>query len=147
MVDSKRLIDAVASRVGMLSAAPTTCSLSGSSGPLSRPMAAGGANREGALDPETGILYIPSRTAISAMALANQPGSNLELSASLRAHDKKTGDKMAGDINTGGFVAEIELPKEQDGQPMTYMHDGKQFTAMLVSGSGTATNPVACALS
>lgn len=40
----------------------------------------------------------------------------------LRAHDKATGE----------VVAEIELPANQTGLPMTYMHEGRQFLVVAV---------------
>ena len=40
----------------------------------------------------------------------------------LRAHDKSTGE----------VVAEIELPANQTGLPMTYMHRGRQFVVVAV---------------
>ena len=49
----------------------------GTDGTLSLPYATGGANWEGsALDPETGILYIPSQTRIGLMQLVNEPESS-----------------------------------------------------------------------
>lgn len=137
MVVRKRLMYSILLSVGVLSAAPATGSEPGIRGTPGLPAAAGGANRVGvALDPETGILYIPSRTAISAMALVNGPSANPELSASLRVHDNQTGD----------LVADIELPDVQNGQPMIYMHDGKRVIAMFVSGGSAATQLVVHAL-
>jgi quinoprotein glucose dehydrogenase len=53
----------------------------GTRGLLSLPSSTGGANWEGsAIDPETGILYIPSRTQLQALALAKNPDSDLDLS-------------------------------------------------------------------
>jgi glucose dehydrogenase len=46
----------------------------GTKGTLSLPSSTGGANWEGgALDPESGILYVPSRTAVDVLALINDP--------------------------------------------------------------------------
>ena len=54
----------------------------GTRGVLTLPSATGGANWEGAaIDPETGIIYVPSRTALAVMALENDENSDLELSA------------------------------------------------------------------
>jgi glucose dehydrogenase len=54
----------------------------GTTGTLSLPSATGGANWEGsALDPETGIVYVPSRTAISVLSLAKDPNSDIAYSA------------------------------------------------------------------
>jgi glucose dehydrogenase len=53
----------------------------GTRGLLSLPSSTGGANWEGsALDPETGILYVPSRTQLQVLALAKNPDSDIELS-------------------------------------------------------------------
>ena len=53
-----------------------------------------------------------------------------------RAIDKQTGD----------IIAEIELPDNQTGLPFTYEHDGKQYLAMFIGGSGTPAELVALAL-
>jgi len=54
----------------------------GTRGTLSLPSATGGANWEGAaVDPETGILYVPSRTALAVMALENDDDSDIAYSA------------------------------------------------------------------
>ncbi len=53
----------------------------GTVGTLSLPSATGGANWEGAAyDPETGMLYIPSRTALSALSVANDEDSDVAYS-------------------------------------------------------------------
>ncbi len=53
----------------------------GTTGLLSLPSSTGGANWEGsAVDPETGILYIPSRTVLQALALGKNPDSDIDLS-------------------------------------------------------------------
>lgn len=53
----------------------------GTTGLLSLPSSTGGANWEGsALDPETGILYVPSRTQLQVLALDKNPESDLDLS-------------------------------------------------------------------
>jgi quinoprotein glucose dehydrogenase len=55
----------------------------GTRGVLTLPSSTGGANWEGAtIDPETGILYVPSRTALAVMSLAKDENSDLDLSAS-----------------------------------------------------------------
>jgi glucose dehydrogenase len=55
----------------------------GTRGTLSLPSSTGGANWEGAaMDPETGILYVPSRTALAVMSLDKDEESDLDLSAS-----------------------------------------------------------------
>src|SRR5690606_7813396 len=182
-------------------------------GTISLPGTLGGSNWEGgAYDPETGILYIPSRTEVAVLSLVpgerfstvdwiqgparnpsvdgipivappwgritamdlnkgdikwwvanadTPPGiknhpllkgvdlprtgiptrAGLLLTKSLlfagegqggnpvfRAHDKATGD----------IIAEIALPASQTGLPMTYIHNGKQYIVMAVSGNGPA---------
>ena len=53
-----------------------------------------------------------------------------------RAHDKAT----------GAVLAEIELPANQTGLPMTYMHQGRQFVVVAVGARGHAGELVALAL-
>ncbi len=53
----------------------------GTRGLLSLPSSTGGANWEGsAIDPETGILYVPSRTQLQALSLAKNPASDIDFS-------------------------------------------------------------------
>ena len=54
----------------------------------------------------------------------------------LRAHDKATGE----------VVAEIELPANQTGLPMSYMHEGRQYIVMAVGARGHPGELVALAL-
>ena len=54
----------------------------------------------------------------------------------LRAHDKSTGE----------IVAEIELPANQTGLPMTYMHEGRQFVVVAVGAPRHASELVALAV-
>ncbi|HJO12037.1 MAG TPA: PQQ-binding-like beta-propeller repeat protein [Gammaproteobacteria bacterium] len=55
----------------------------GTRGTLALPSATGGANWEGAaLDPETGILYVPSRTALAVLSVGKDPESDLDYSQS-----------------------------------------------------------------
>lgn len=193
----------------------------GTVGTLALPDAIGGANWEGsALDPETGILYIPSRTNVALLSVAKDENSDVAFSQSygvrvprikglplvkppygrITAIDMNSGEHVfqvanadtperiannpalegldipatgvatrsgllvtktllfvgegvgggptlrALDKQTGEVVAKIELPNTQTGVPMTYEHDGKQYIAMVVSGSGTAAEIVAYAL-
>ena len=53
-----------------------------------------------------------------------------------RAHDKATGE----------VLAEIELPANQTGLPMTYMHEGRQYIVMAVGARGHPGELVALAL-
>ncbi len=56
----------------------------GTMGTLSLPSATGGANWEGAaMDPETGMLYVPSRTVVSALSVANDENSDIDYSMAL----------------------------------------------------------------
>ena len=50
-------------------------------------------------------------------------------------------DKQKGEV-----LAEIDLPNNQSGLPLTYEHDGKQYKALFVSGGGQAAELVAYAL-
>ncbi len=56
----------------------------GTVGTLSLPSATGGANWEGsALDPETGILYVPSRTVVAVLSVAKDERSDVDFSMAL----------------------------------------------------------------
>lgn len=193
----------------------------GTVGTLALPSATGGANWEGAaLDPETGLLYIPSRTDVAALSVGNDPDADVEFSQAFgvrvpRVHglpivkppygritaiNMDSGDHVwqianadtpasiannpalagvtiprtgvatrsgllltktllfagegaggsnkfrAHDKKTGEIIAEFELPATQTGQPFTYEHDGKQYIAMFVSGSGNIAQLVAYTL-
>ncbi len=196
----------------------------GTRGRLGLPSSTGGSNWESsALDPETGILYVPSRTQLQVLSLAKNPDSDIDLSQAfgvrsprvqglevvkppygrITAIDMNTGDHLwmianadtperirnhalledvdvgrvgvptrsgilvtstllfqgegtggpgAGPtfraINkaTGDIIAEWELPDNQTGLPFTYEHDGKQYLAMFVGGTGKPAELVAYAL-
>jgi quinoprotein glucose dehydrogenase len=193
----------------------------GTKGTLSLPSATGGANWEGsAIDPETGMLYVPSRTVVAVLSVEKDDNSDVDYSMAfgvrvprvqglpivkppygrVTAIDMNSGDHVwmaanadtpdrianhralqgidiprtgvetrsgilltkellfvgegvgggpwlrAHDKMTGEIVAEIELPNTQTGVPMTYEHNGKQYIAMVVSGSGTPAEIVAYAL-
>ena len=49
-----------------------------------------------------------------------------EEGAMLRAYDKATGDE----------VGEVYMPARASSSPMTYMHDGKQYIVLAISGGG-----------
>jgi len=49
--------------------------------------------------------------------------------ALLRAYDKSTGEDIPGEVN---------MPAKQTGSPMSYMHNGKQYILIAVSGQGNA---------
>jgi len=53
-----------------------------------------------------------------------------------RALDKETGD----------IIATFDLPASQTGTPITYMHEGKQYIVMAISGSGVPPAIIALAL-
>ena len=54
--------------------------------------------------------------------------SSGEVGAMLRAYDKATGEE----------VGEVYMPAPVSGSPMTYMHDGKQYIVVAVSGGAHA---------
>ncbi len=205
-------------RHGPLYTPPSLVSESGTQGTLMVPGSLGGANWPGgALDPETGLLYVQSVTAPSVIALRADPeisqmryvrGGGLRLRGGggprglplfrppwgrITAIDLKSGEiawqipngeapeyvrehpalegvqvgrtgrpdrggllatrtllfagegggmyaaygsggRMfrAHDKSTGEILAEIELPANQTGLPMTYMHEGRQFIVLAV---------------
>ena len=49
--------------------------------------------------------------------------------ALLRAYDKSTGEDIAGEVN---------MPAKQTGSPMSYMHNGKQYIVIAVTGQANA---------
>jgi quinoprotein glucose dehydrogenase len=196
----------------------------GTRGLLSLPSSTGGSNWESsALDPETGILYVPSRTVLQVLSLAKNPDSDIDLSQAfgvraprvqgldivkppygrVTAIDMNSGDHLwwianadtperianhpllegvdvprtgiptragvlvtktllfvfegtggagaspifrAVDKQTGDIIAELDLPDNQTGLPMTYEHDGKQYIAVFVGGGGQPAELVAMAL-
>ncbi len=196
----------------------------GTRGLLSLPSSTGGSNWESsALDPETGIVYVPSRTQLQVLSLAKNPESDIDLSQAfgvrpprvqgldivkppygrVTAIDMNSGDHLwwianadtpdriknhallegvdlprtgiptragvlvtktllfvfegtggpgaspvfrAVNKETGDIVAEIELPDNQTGLPLTYEHDGKQYLAVYVGGSGSPARLIAMAL-
>ncbi len=197
----------------------------GTRGRLGLPSSTGGANWESsALDPETGILYVPSRTVLQVLALAKNPDSDIDLSQGfgiraprvqgldivkppygrVTAIDMNSGDHLwwianadtperilnhpllegveleermgiptragvlltktllfvfegtggpgaspifrAVNKETGEIIAELDLPDNQTGLPLTYEHDGKQYLAVFVGGRGQPAQLVAYAL-
>lgn len=90
----------------------------GTIGVLSLPSATGGANWEGsALDPETGILYIPSRTALAALSVGKDENSDVDFSQAFGVRVPRVkgldvvappyGRITAIDMNTGDHVWQI----------------------------------------
>jgi quinoprotein glucose dehydrogenase len=196
----------------------------GTIGRLGLPSSTGGSNWESsALDPETGILYVPSRTQLQVLSLAKNPDSDIDYSQAfgvrsprvqglevvkppygrITAIDMNSGDHLwwipnadtperirnhpllqgvdvgrtgiptragilltksllfvgegsggpgaspifrAVNKETGDIVAEIDLPDNQTGLPFTYEHDGKQYLAMFVGGTGKPAELIAYAL-
>lgn len=196
----------------------------GTRGLLSLPSSTGGSNWESsALDPETGILYVPSRTQLQVLSLAKNPDSDIDLSQAfgvrapriqglevikppygrITAIDMNSGDHLwwvanadtpdriknhallegvdvgrtgiptrsgilltksllfqgegsggagaspifrAIDKETGEIVGQMDLPDNQTGLPFTYEHEGKQYLAMFVGGTGKPAELIAYAL-
>jgi glucose dehydrogenase len=194
----------------------------GTRGTLSLPSSTGGANWEGgAIDPDTGILYVPSRTAADVLALVSDAGAssvryiqgiarvprvlgwlplvkppwgritaidmnrgehlwfmaNADTPKEVLEHPALAGVKLprtgvptrsgllltktlliagegwdggptlrAHDKSSGQILAEIKLPAAQAGQPISYMHDGKQYIAMFVGDSEAPAELVALSL-
>lgn len=192
-------------------------------GTLLVPGALGAAAWEGgAVDPETGVLYVGSSTVVTGVALAAEPDASdtryVQSSAAstptvrglpivkppygrITAIDLKSGEHLwmipngntpasvrdhpalrgldvprtgkstragtlvtrtllfagegwggdpwlrAIDKGTGDVLREIELPGTQNGHPITYEVDGRQFIALSVGGPGQAPEIVALALS
>ena len=57
-------------------------------------------------------------------------------SRKFRAYDKTNGE----------VVQEIELPAGVSGAPMTYLHEGRQYIVMAISGAGFEGELLALAL-
>lgn len=103
----------------------------GTVGVLSLPSATGGANWEGAaLDPETGIIYIPSRTALSVLSVANDPESDVAYSMAFGVRVPRVqgldivkppyGRITAIDMNSGDHVwmmANADTPERVQNHP------------------------------
>lgn len=90
----------------------------GTRGVLSLPSATGGANWEGAaMDPETGIIYVPSRTALAILSVDNDPDSDLAYSAAFGVRVPRVqgldvikppyGRITAIDMNSGDHVFQV----------------------------------------
>jgi glucose dehydrogenase len=192
----------------------------GTIGTLTIPSSTGGANWEsGAFDPETALLYVPSRTAAEVLSLVHDPKSTVEYVQGngrapdamglpivkppwgrITAIDMQSGEHRwwianadtpkdvqtnpalkgmsiprtgiptragllltrsllfagegwggapvfrAHDKQTGKIVSEISLPAAQAGQPITYLHRGKQYIVMFVGDGKSAAELVALAL-
>lgn len=87
----------------------------GTQGTLSLPSATGGANWEGAaMDPETGMLYVPSRTVVAVLSVDKDPRSDVDFSMALGVRPPRAdglpivkppyGRITAIDMNSGDHV-------------------------------------------
>lgn len=104
----------------------------GTRGLLSLPSSTGGANWEGsAIDPETGILYVPSRTQLQVLALGKNPDSDIDLSQGFGVRVPRVqglevvkppyGRVTAIDMNTGDhlwWVANADTPDRIANHPL-----------------------------
>ncbi|MFT6294301.1 MAG: quinoprotein glucose dehydrogenase [Glaciecola sp.] len=104
----------------------------GTRGTLSLPSSTGGANWEGsAIDPETGILYVPSRTQLQVLSLAKNPDSDIDLSQSFGVRVPRVrgldvvkppyGRITAIDMNTGDHlwvIANADTPEHIANHPL-----------------------------
>lgn len=90
----------------------------GTMGTLSMPSSTGGANWEGsAIDPETGILYIPSKTKLSILAVAKNENSDIDFGLAFGIRRPRVqglpfikppyGRITAIDMNTGEHVFQV----------------------------------------
>ena len=61
---------------------------------------------------------------------------NGQRSGMFRAYDKKTGQELAA----------VPIPGPQTGSPMTYLHGGKQYIVLAVSGQGASAELIALTL-
>lgn len=104
----------------------------GTRGLLSLPSSTGGANWEGsAMDPETGIIYVPSRTQLQSLSLAKNEASDIDLSINgsvrvpridgLEIVKPPYGRVTAIDMNSGEhlwWVANAETPDRIANHPL-----------------------------
>jgi quinoprotein glucose dehydrogenase len=96
----------------------------GTTGTLSLPSATGGANWEGsAMDPDTGMLYVPSRTTVAVLSVAKDENSDIDYSMALGVRVPRAsglpivkppyGRITAIDMNTGDhawMIANADTP-------------------------------------
>jgi len=104
----------------------------GTQGRLGLPSSTGGANWEGsAIDPETGILYVPSRTQLQLLSLDKNPESDIDLSQAFGVRVPRVqglevvkppyGRITAIDMNTGDhlwWIANADTPERIANHPL-----------------------------
>lgn len=104
----------------------------GTQGRLGLPSSTGGANWEGAaIDPETGILYVPSRTQLQVLSLSKNPESDIDLSQGFGVRTPRIegleivkppyGRVTAIDMNSGDhlwWVANADTPERIANHPL-----------------------------
>lgn len=104
----------------------------GTVGRLGLPSSTGGANWEGsAIDPETGILYVPSRTQLQLLSLDKNPESDIDLSQAFGVRVPRVqglevvkppyGRITAIDMNTGDhlwWIANADTPERIANHPL-----------------------------
>jgi len=104
----------------------------GTRGLLSLPSSTGGSNWESsALDPETGILYVPSRTQLQVLSLAKNPESDIDLSQGFGVRAPRVqgleivkppyGRVTAIDMNSGDhlwWIANADTPDRIKNHPL-----------------------------
>ena len=104
----------------------------GTRGLLSLPSSTGGSNWESsALDPETGILYVPSRTQLQVLSLAKNPDSDIDLSQAFGVRPPRVqgldivkppyGRVTAIDMNSGDhlwWIANADTPERIRNHPL-----------------------------
>jgi len=104
----------------------------GTRGLLSLPSSTGGSNWESsALDPETGILYVPSRTQLQVLSLAKNPDSDIDLSQAFGVRAPRVqglevvkppyGRVTAIDMNSGDhlwWIANADTPERIANHPL-----------------------------
>jgi quinoprotein glucose dehydrogenase len=82
----------------------------------------------------------PGALATKTLLIAAEPGygptPDGKRGSMLRAYDKRTGRELAA----------LQLPAPQSGSPMTYMHDGRQYLVIAVSGNDQAGELLAYAV-
>ena len=90
-------------------------------------------------DTPQNIVEHPALAGVDLPRTGNQNRSGLLVTKTLLFSGEGPGGKpvlRAHDKATGGIVAEIALPGAQTGLPMTYMFEGRQYLALVVSGGG-----------